>query len=63
MQITDVWLGDLPQQFQGKKKIEILIRAFARQMEEIEAVLADINSMTDISTADGINLDYVGDIV
>lgn len=63
MQITDVWLGDLPQQFQGKKKIEILIRAFARQMEEIEAVLTDINSMTDISTADGINLDYVGDIV
>ena len=29
------WLRDMPQQFQGKMNIEILIRAFSRQMEEV----------------------------
>ncbi len=57
------WLRDMPQQFQGKRNIEILIRALARQMEEVETVLREINTLTDIDTARGKNLDYVGDIV
>lgn len=57
------WLRDMPQQFQGKRNIEILIRAFSRQMEEAETVLREINVLTDIDTAHGKNLDYVGDIV
>lgn len=57
------WLRDMPQQFQGKMNIEILIRAFSRQMEEVETVLGKINTLTDIDTAHGKNLDYVGDIV
>lgn len=63
MQITDSWLRDLPQQFQEKKKIEILIKALSRQLEEVEAVFSDVNTMTDIDIACGQNLDYVGDIV
>lgn len=57
------WLRDMPQQFQGKRNIGILIRAFSRQMEEVETVLREINALTDIDTAHGKNLDYVGDIV
>ncbi len=63
MKIADKWLKDLPQQFQGKKRIEVLITAFARQMEEVRKVFDDVNRLTDIDMAHGINLDRVGDIV
>lgn len=63
MWITENWLKDIPQQFQGKKNIEILIRAFARQLEEVYQILMDINGKTDIETAYGVNLDHVGTIV
>ncbi len=62
-QLARGWLRDMPQQFQGKPKIEILIRALARQLEEVEAVLGEINELTDVDSAQGKNLDYVGDIV
>lgn len=63
MKIIDRWLKDLPQQFQGKERIEVLIAAFARQMEEVRKVFDDVNRLTDIETAHGINLDYIGNIV
>lgn len=62
-QLARDWLRDMPQQFQGKPKIEILIRALAHQLKEVEAVFREINELTDIDTAHGKNLDYVGDIV
>ena len=63
MQITDRWLRDLPQQFQAKHNIEVLIRAFSRQLEEVERAFLDINDRTDIDTACGTVLDHVGTIV
>ena len=63
MQIVDAWLRDLPQQFQGKERIEILISAFAKQLQEVEQVFADLNDLTDVDTATGKNLDYVGTII
>lgn len=62
-QLARDWLRDMPQQFHGKPKIEILIRALARQLAEVETVLREINELTDINTAHGKSLDYVGDIV
>ncbi len=62
-QLARDWLRDMPQQFQGKPKIEILVRALANQLEEVEAVFREINELTDIDTAHGKSLDYVGDIV
>ncbi len=62
MKILDSWIRDMPQQFQGKQNIEVLFRAFARQLEEVNTVLAEINDNTDIETASGVNLDHVGDI-
>lgn len=63
MAILDLWLADLPQQFLGLPNIETLISAFARQMQELERVFADINEKTDLETATGVNLDYVGHII
>ena len=35
MGILDDWIEDMPQQFQGKERIEALISAFAKQIEEL----------------------------
>lgn len=59
----DKWLNDLPQQFQGKPNIEVLIKAISRQLQEIFNVFNTINSNTDLGTAIGQNLDYVGTII
>ena len=40
-QLARDWLRDMPQQFQGKPKIEILVRALANQLEEVEAVFRE----------------------
>ena len=63
MQILEEWLKDIPQQFLGKKNIEILIKAFARQMQELQQVFDDMRTKLDIDTAEGTNLDYVGTII
>ena len=63
---TDIlkdWLRDLPMQFLGKKNIEVLIKAFARQLQELDTVFDELNSKTDLDTAMGQNLDYVGTII
>lgn len=62
-EIYNNWIRDLPQQFQGKKNIDVLIRAFGRQLDEIQKVFEDLDRITDLETAYGKNLDMVGDIV
>lgn len=61
--ILDKWLRDIPQQFQDKKNIEVLISAFAKQLQELEQVFEDLNTKTDLETATGQNLDMVGTII
>ena len=61
--ILDSWIEDIPQQFKSKKNIGVLIRAFSRQMDELRVVFDDLKNKTDIDTAEGKNLDRVGDIV
>ena len=63
MKIVDSWLNDLPQQFLEKKNIEALIRAFSKQLQEIEDVFDDLKNLTDLDTATGQNLDMVGTII
>ena len=63
MGILDAWLKDMPQQFLGLPKIEILIAAFAKQLQEVERVFLDLNRKTDLETARGQNLDYTGTII
>lgn len=40
--VIDEWMNDIPSQFQGKKNIEILINAFARQLQEVQQMFADL---------------------
>lgn len=61
--IYDRWIRDIPQQFHGKKNIDVLIRAFSRQLDEINKVFDDLNHLTDLETAYGENLDMIGDII
>lgn len=63
MAILDEWIEDLPQQFQGKERIEALLSAFSKQFEELYAVAQQLDAETDIDSAVGTNLDMVGDIV
>lgn len=63
MGILDDWIEDMPQQFQGKKHIEILISAFAKQLEELHRVFKQLDTETDLESAVGMNLDMVGDII
>lgn len=60
MAIVDKWMADIPQQFQGKKNIELFFNAFAKQLEELKQVFEEVNSKTQLDTATGKNLDYVG---
>lgn len=62
MEIFKSWSDDIPQQFQGKEKISILIGAFAKQMEEVLQVFTELETKTSLETAEGQNLDYTGSI-
>lgn len=53
----------LPQQFQGKPKLNSFLQAASAQYDELEAVFRSLNVDTDISRATGENLDRIGDIV
>ena len=56
------WLSDLPQQFQGKKNIEILIQAISRQINELEEVYGELEEKTTLDHAEEANLDMIGTI-
>ncbi len=62
-QIADRWLRDMPQQFLGKHNIEVLVKAFARQLQELQEVFDDLNTKAGLETASWQNLDYVGTII
>ena len=63
MQILNEWMKDIPQQFLGKHNIEVLIKAFARQLQEVQQIFDDMKTKLDLDTATGQNLDYVGTII
>lgn len=57
------WIADIPQQFVGKKNIEIFIKAFSKQLEELEHVYEDLKFKTTLENATGQSLRYIGDIL
>lgn len=57
------WLSDIPQQFLGRKNIEILLSVFSKQMDELYQVYEDLKYATTLDNAKGQNLRYVGDIL
>ena len=63
MNIFNEWIKDIPEQYRGKRRIETLIKAFSKQIDELLKVFDDMNKSTVIDTAKGVNLDYIGNIV
>lgn len=63
MAIVDDILMNMPEQFWNKPRIEALVKAFARQMEEIELMFTQLKELRNMETATGQQLDYCGDIV
>ena len=63
MKIYNDWMCDLPSQFQDKNNIEILIKAFSRQLEDVLNVFKELDIKTYIDVAEGKNLYMAGSIV
>ena len=61
--ITKSFLDKLPEQFKRKHNIEVLIKAFAAELEELVAVYKELETLRAISTAFGKQLDGIGEIV
>ena len=49
--ISKKWLADMPQQFQNKERIQVVVEAFSRQLDELNRLFADLNIVTNISDA------------
>lgn len=56
-------LKEFPQQFQGKETIAVLVRALAHQLDELHQAFDSLMRMRSVDTAQGVQLDGVGDIV
>ena len=63
MTFADEWIADMPQQFRGKKNIEVFIRAIAKQLQEVFEVFEGMNDAVSIDNASGTVLDALGGIV
>lgn len=63
MNIAELFLKKLPEQFKGKRNIEVLARALADEMEEVRAVFRQLNTERHIEAAAGKQLDGIGEIV
>jgi hypothetical protein len=54
---------DLLEQFKGKPNIEVFQKAFARQLDDLYKFFDDLNTLRWLRTAEGKQLDGIGDIV
>lgn len=54
---------DFPHQFRGKKRTEALLKAIREELEELEKAREELAAMLCIDTAQGEQLDLIGDIV
>ena len=57
------WLADIPSQFRGQPNISAFISAFSKQLDEVTQMMTDVTWMTDLDSAEGKNLDRIGEIV
>lgn len=55
--------NDMPQQFKDKPNIEVLLKALAKQLQEVYQFFTDLRDKRSLQTAVGRQLDGIGDIV
>lgn len=56
-------LDDLPQQFLEKPRIEALLYALGRQLQQVQDFYGQLMTLRSLAQAEGVQLDGVGDIV
>lgn len=61
--ITQSFLNKLPEQFKRKNNIEVMIKAFAGELEVVEEAFKDLEELRSLRTAFGKQLDGIGEIV
>lgn len=61
--IIKSFLGKLPEQFKQKQRIEVLITAFAGELEQLAAIFEELETQRSITTGYGRQLDGIGEIV
>ena len=61
--VLERWVDDIPSQFRDSPNILGIISALSKQLDELEAVNADLIEKTDIDTAEGKQLDMLGNVV
>lgn len=61
--IVESFLSKLPEQFKHKHNTEVLIRAFAEELEELMKVFEDLEAKRSLTTGFGRQLDGIGEIV
>lgn len=63
MGIKDDWLKSLPEQFKDLTNIQVLIDSYAEQLEALDAMFQELRERRSFDTAEGKQLDGIGDIV
>ena len=53
----------LPFQFRSKPKIEAILKAIEEELNELDEARSQLETQLYIETAEGINLDRIGEIV
>ncbi|MCD8397522.1 MAG: DUF2612 domain-containing protein [Lachnospiraceae bacterium] len=56
-------ITDLPEQFKGKERIEALLTAIGKQLDDVAAFYDDLNNRRSLSTSTGKQLDMLGSIL
>ena len=59
----DKLYDDLIEQFRDKPNIQMFQKALARQLNELHAFFIELNTLRWLKTAEGVQLDGIGDIV
>ena len=59
----DRLINDLPQQFKGKERIEALLQAIGKQLDEVQEFFNSLNIERALATAQGTQLDRIGSIL
>jgi hypothetical protein len=54
---------DIIHQFKGKPKTDVMLRAFARQFDELHTFFYQLDFLRHLQNAQGVQLDGIGDIV
>lgn len=53
----------IPFQFRSKPKIEAILKAIEEELNELDEARSQLETLLYIETAEGINLDRIGEIV